>query len=122
MNQPVAIVVEDDELTANMFAMAVQQAGFACVVLHDGYQVAERLRTLKSQLLVLDLLLPGYSGVEVIRDVRGDADLAEVKIIAISADANLVGFVRENVDIVLVKPVGFLQLAELAKRFLPLRT
>lgn len=119
MSKPVAVVVEDDALTADMFAMAVREAGFESVILYDGHQVAERMRVLQSSLLVLDLLLPEYPGVEVIRDVRGDQALAQAKIIAISADANLVDFVRENVDIVLVKPVGFVQLSELAKRFLP---
>lgn len=119
MSKPVAVVVEDDALTADMFAMAVREAGFESVILYDGHQVADRMRALQSSLLVLDLLLPEYPGVEVIRDVRGDQALAQAKIIAISADANLVDFVRENVDIVLVKPVGFVQLSELAKRFLP---
>lgn len=111
---PLAFVIEDDEIIAEIFSTAVKEASFDTVVIRDGIQAMEALKGGVPDLVVLDLHLPGVSGINVLREIRNDQRLARTRVLIISADTTQSEFLRMHADHVMIKPVGFHALLELA--------
>ena len=64
------LVVEDDRKVAAFIQAGLEQEGYAVDVLHDGRDASEQAASVDYDALVLDLMLPGRSGLQVLRDVR----------------------------------------------------
>jgi DNA-binding response OmpR family regulator len=116
MDNPQALVVEDGEDASIIFAKALQEAGFECEIIRTGDKALVRLAETTPAVVVLDLNLPHVSGVEILRQIRADARLAETHVIVATAFSHLAADIEEKADLVLTKPVGFVQLRDLAKR------
>lgn len=117
MSTPIAFIIEDDEHALTIFTTAIQNAQYDTVAIKDGKEAIEKLQTgIPPDLVVLDLRLPGVPGVKLLQLIRGSERLARTKVIVVSADATLTEYVREKADLVLVKPVGYNQLREMAAR------
>lgn len=116
MDKPLALIIEDDNIVAQMFELALQDVGYETEIILNGSNAMERLAETKPELIILDLRLPNVSGVTILVELRKDERLADTRVIVVSADATLTGVVRESADLVLIKPVGFNQLTELAAR------
>lgn len=119
MTTPIALIVEDDETLAHIFAQALQAAGFDTAVAQDGDAAWAQLEKVVPAMLVLDLHLPGLSGPAVLEKVRQDGRFADTRVIIASADAELADMLRDQADLVLEKPVSFHQLRLLSSRFKP---
>lgn len=111
--KPDALVVEDDPAQCEIFATAVEQAGYNVTCLTDGAAALEYLQHHTVALVVLDLHLPGLGGEHIARAVHG---LKHTRLILASADARLAESVSELTDLVLLKPVSYLQLRDMAAR------
>ena len=74
------LLVEDEPLTAEVFAKALTRAGHIVDVAKDGLQAVRQLRQRTPSLVVLDMSLPTLSGASVIRELResGAVDLPVV--------------------------------------------
>lgn len=116
MNQPLAYVVEDEPAISDLFAIALREAGFQTVEISDGLQALKKMKEERPDLVLLDLRLPGLPGVVLLQEMRKDERLKDVRVIVASADATLTTYLREQADLVLVKPVGYNQLRQLATR------
>jgi DNA-binding response OmpR family regulator len=116
MDKPLAFIVEDDEDAGVIFANALQEGGFACEIISAGDVALARLAETVPAVVVLDLDLPGVSGAEVLRQIRADARLAQTHVIIATAHPDLAAGLEEKADLVLIKPVSFTQLRDLAKR------
>ena len=64
------LVVEDDRKVARFIERGLEQDGYAVDVLHDGLDAAEQTRLVDYDAVVLDLMLPGRSGAQVLREIR----------------------------------------------------
>src|SRR4029078_11153631 len=64
------LVIEDDLKVANFIATGLGQEGFAVDVLHEGTDAGAQARAYDYDAVVLDLMLPGRSGFQVLRDIR----------------------------------------------------
>ena len=80
-------VVEDDEDIAELVAHHLRREGFEIKVFHSGSDVMELVRQQPPDLVVLDLMLPGLSGLEICRMMRAEAAIATVPIIMLTARA-----------------------------------
>jgi DNA-binding response OmpR family regulator len=69
---PVILLVDDEPAITDNLAPLLRRAGFEVVVEHDGEAALKRLRTDPADLVVLDVLLPGIDGREVLRRARQD--------------------------------------------------
>jgi DNA-binding response OmpR family regulator len=67
---PVILLVDDEPAITDNLAPLLRRAGFEVVVEHDGEAALARLRTSPADLVVLDVLLPGIDGREVLRRAR----------------------------------------------------
>lgn len=119
MSHPTAFVIEDDTDLAQIFAQALQVAGYKTEVLHDGHEALARLATETPYLVVLDMHLPFVSGITILDYIRSTEHLKGIKVIVATADlSTTLGEVQDKASLVLAKPVSFSQLSMLAKRLL----
>ena len=70
------------------------------------------------EMVILDLHVPGINGGLLLREIRNDPRTAKAHVIIVSADAEFAANLQAQVDLVLLKPVSFLQLSMLASRFI----
>jgi DNA-binding response OmpR family regulator len=116
MDQLVAFIVEDDADLSAIFAQAAQSAGYAVETFQTGDAAIARLAEATPFVMVLDLHLPGVTGPQILNYVRGEARLKDIYVLVTSADDRLAEYVRDKADMVLHKPVSFVQLRELIQR------
>jgi DNA-binding response OmpR family regulator len=119
MKQAHALIVEDDCDLANILAQALQMAEYAVEVILDGKQALEQLKSATPNVVVLDLHLPHVSGQDILRQIRAQARLAETRVILATADPVLADSLRDEADLVLIKPISIRQLRDLAARLRP---
>lgn len=119
MSDPIGLIIEDDENLATLFAEALNRANYQTEVVLDGMQALSKVIELTPDVVVLDLHLPNLSGEDVLKSIRSDPKLEKIIVIVATADARLAEVVREKADLVLIKPIGFNQLRELATRVRP---
>jgi DNA-binding response OmpR family regulator len=64
------LVIEDDRMVANFTQAGLEQEGYAVDALHDGSSAGEQATIVEYDAVVLDVMLPGRSGFQVLRDIR----------------------------------------------------
>ncbi len=69
--QRLILIVEDEAKLAELLADYLHQAGFATIHEGDGGKAVERVRDLKPDLILLDLMLPNKDGLSICRELRG---------------------------------------------------
>ena len=108
------LVVEDDRKVARFIERGLEQEGYAVDVLHDGTDAGEQTRLADYDAVVLDLMLPGRSGVQVLRDIRARKPLLPVLILSAkdSIEERVAGL-DAGADDYMAKPFA---LAELSAR------
>ncbi|HQZ38069.1 MAG TPA: response regulator transcription factor [Vicinamibacterales bacterium] len=80
------LVVEDDRKVASFVQKGLEEEGFAVDVLHDGDEAGVQAGLVDYDCVVLDLMLPGRSGFQVLRDIR--ARKASLPVLILSAHAS----------------------------------
>jgi len=108
------LVIEDDRKVANFIATGLGQEGYAVDVLHEGTDAGAQALACDYDAVVLDLMLPGRSGFQVLRDIR--ARKATLPILILTAKDSLeerVAGLDSGADDYMVKPFA---LAELSAR------
>lgn len=78
-----ALVVDDEPLMAEFIAEVFEDIGFDCTALCDASEAVAQLRMQKPDVVVLDLIMPGMDGIEVIRHIA-DAGLHQSQLFLIS--------------------------------------
>jgi CheY-like chemotaxis protein len=111
-----ALIIEDDGDLALIFAQALQAAGFATGIVQDGHHALARLAVATPDIVVLDLHLPKVSGADILRQIRADERLAHTRVIVATADPRMAEMLEHQPDLVLLKPISFSQLRDLAAR------
>ncbi len=91
------LVIDDDENLRDTIGVMLEQEGFRAVLAADGRSGFDKAVTLKPDLILVDLRLPGMSGMEICKQVR--AAQAATPIIVLSA-------VGEEIDKVLLLEIG----------------
>ena len=114
-----ALIIEDDEQQAPIFAQALKMADFETETIHDGKTALERLSVIVPDLVVLDMHLPYVSGDTILRHIRADERLTNTRVMVATANAHMAESLRNESDLILLKPVSFAQLRDLAKRLHP---
>ena len=81
------LVVEDEADIRDLIRFNLEQERFAVVVAEDGEQALDVVRRERPALLLLDLMLPGLSGLEVCRQLRSQEATAHLPIVILTAKA-----------------------------------
>jgi len=119
LKKPFALIVEDHLATAEFFATALSESGFETEIIRRGETALSRLSAIVPDLIILDLNLPGVHGAEILTSVRRDERLAATRVIVATTHWEGAEEVEQAADLVILKPVGYEQLRDLASRFLP---
>jgi DNA-binding response OmpR family regulator len=78
------LIIEDDQIVANVYRNKLAVEGYDTEVAGDGETGLKVTSTFKPDLILLDLMLPGISGVDVIKDLRGQPEFSKTPIIVFS--------------------------------------
>ena len=113
-----ALIIEDDPTLADFFSEALNAVNIQSEIIYDGQAAIDRLSETSPPIILLDLHLPSISGLKIVEHVRSLDNLANTRIIVTTGDPRMADEVREKVDLVLDKPVGFEQLGLLCTRML----
>lgn len=116
-----ALIIEDDEDLASIFAEALRGVGFEVELLADGAAAQERLENGPAPFLILlDMHLPHVSGADLLQNtIKRDERYADTTVIITTADARMGEAYNEQVDFVMIKPISFVQLRDLTSRLRP---
>jgi two-component system response regulator MtrA len=117
MERRLALIVEDEPDLQEIFAAALQAAGFDTKVAGRGDVALECLESLVPDIILLDLHLPGVDGADVLRGIKANERLNDTRVIVASADASFAEMLEVDVDLTLLKPISFTQLRDLVSRF-----
>ncbi len=115
MDKPLALIIEDDPQLGNIYSLTLRP-DFDIELCSDGLAAASRLEQISPAIIILDLHLPGASGLELLKRIRANPNLTGIKIILVTFDRTLAATLVNQVDLVLPKPVSPSQLSELALR------
>lgn len=81
------MVVEDNDLNRKLFCDVLKANGFEVEPVADGESVLETARSTVPHLIIMDIQLPGISGVDLIEAAQRDANLRNIPVLAVTAFA-----------------------------------
>lgn len=106
-SSPTILVVEDDDSIARMLSATLEAEGYHPLVAGTGEEGVTLALSEDPQLILLDLMLPGMDGFEVVQNLRGNARTAHIPVMVVSAYHDTAFKVRafeSHVDDYLTKP------------------
>lgn len=83
-HRPTVLICEDEISLRELVRVAVD-SDYRIAETGDGLEATELVKELRPDVVVLDLMLPGRHGLDVLRDIRRDADLSHTRVVAITA-------------------------------------
>lgn len=113
--------VEDDASIRDIEVYALQSTGFEARGFEDGTSFWEALKTEKPELVVLDVMLPGMDGAELLRRMKASAETREIPVImatAKGAEYDKIQSLDMGADDYLVKPFGVMEMVSRVKAVL----
>jgi two-component system cell cycle response regulator DivK len=81
------LVVEDNELNLKLFCDLLRAHAYVVEPVRDGREAVETARSFAPDLIVMDIQMPHISGLELIEQIKADADLRAIPIMAVTAYA-----------------------------------
>jgi two-component system copper resistance phosphate regulon response regulator CusR len=106
------LVVEDERKVASFIQSGLEQDGYAVDVLSDGEEAGVKAGMIDYDCVVLDLMLPGRSGFQVLRDIRAKkADLPVIILSAHAAPEERVAGLNAGADDYMAKPFVIAELS-----------
>jgi DNA-binding response OmpR family regulator len=73
------LCIEDERFIAELYARALTKAGYVVTVITDGAQGLAEAQTNKYDLILLDLMIPNVTGIEILRTLRDPARVPPLK-------------------------------------------
>ena len=110
------LIVEDEQPLRELVVVTLSEE-FDCDQVADGEAALERLRASPPRLVVLDSMLPGRSGIDVLREMRADPQLRDVPVLMLSAwqsSEDVDGAMDAGADSFLGKPFRVEELVSVA--------
>jgi two-component system phosphate regulon response regulator PhoB len=104
---PTILVVEDEEDLRDIIIYNLDREGYQTIGVESGEQGLEQAISLKPDMLILDLMLPGMSGLDVCKQVKQNNDTRGMPIIIVSAkgeEADIVSGLEMGADDYVAKP------------------
>ena len=108
------LIAEDDSDLRLLVSLKLESSGHQVVSVEDGSSAAHHFRAMRPDLVILDLMMPGMSGLEVCRFIRADPELKATPVILLTARAQAADIEAgkaAGVDEYLTKPFSPRELA-----------
>ena len=113
--------VDDDSTIREIEVYTLEQTGFKARGFADGMSMLEALRTEIPELIVLDIMMPGMDGLEVLSKLRSEAEYKSIPVIMATAkgtEIDKIGGLNSGADDYLVKPFGVMEMVARIKAVL----
>ena len=107
------LVVDDEQAIVDAVSYALRAAGFAVETFLEGESALEAARSTRYDVLILDVRLPGLSGIEICRRLRAERDVPILMLTAMDAEVDRVLGLEAGADDYVTKPFS---VAELVSR------
>ena len=104
------LLVEDEESLAESIRYSLEQDGFTVTLAADGRKAIERFRSDAPDLVILDLMLPELSGLDVCRLIREESNVPIVMVTAKDSEADKVAGLELGADDYVTKPFSIREL------------
>jgi DNA-binding response OmpR family regulator len=101
---PRILIADDDPNIAGLVRMYLAKAGYEPVVASDGDQTQKLLREQHFDLLILDIMMPGPDGLQIIRSLRRRSEMPVIFLSARSSDIDKVAGLQMGADDYVTKP------------------
>ena len=113
--------VDDDNTIRDIEVYTLTQTGFEAKGFADGISMLEALKTEKPELIVLDIMLPGKDGVEILEEIRSNPETRKIPVIMATAKGTEMDKIQgldTGADDYLVKPFGVMEMVSRIKAVL----
>jgi two-component system response regulator RegX3 len=104
------LIVEDEESLAESVRYNLEREGFRVSVATDGRRAIDRFRSEGASLVILDLMLPEISGLDVCRTIRAESDVPIIMVTAKDSEADKVTGLELGADDYVTKPFSVREL------------
>ncbi len=111
-------VVEDEKDIANLVTYNLEKEGYKTKAFQTGEEALQNIKTFKPDMVILDLMLPGMQGIDVLRYIKEDFNLKTVPVVIISAkssETDKVLGLEMGADDYLIKPFSVKELISRVK-------
>lgn len=115
------LIIEDEEDAAELFAEMMRVSGFRVLKTFNSTPALKMMADEKPDVVILDIMMPEISGLDLLRQMRRDPKLAGIPAVVVSAKsmpADIKNGMEAGASSYLTKPVGFLDLKEAVERAL----
>ena len=119
LHMPHALVVDDEKDAAEMMSALIAAEGYTVAVAHSIFDARRQMALRTPDVVLLDLVLPDGSGMQLVADIKADADTAGVEVVLITGHASVetsVQALRMGAADYLTKPLNLKQLRGVLSR------
>jgi DNA-binding response OmpR family regulator len=114
-DKPLILCADDDEDILQLVALRLTRAGYEVMTAGDGAAALAKAQERVPVVAILDVMMPRMGGLDVVRALRADDELREVKVVLLSArvqDTDKERGLEAGADVYLIKPFRFEDLEE----------
>ncbi|WP_138753083.1 response regulator transcription factor [Paenibacillus sinopodophylli] len=98
------MIVEDEEAISRVLAAYISKAGFTCQIYRDGLQAVDAFNQLQPMLVILDVMLPGMNGWDILSHIRQRSACPVIMLTARTAVSDRIMGLNEGADDYIAKP------------------
>ena len=113
LSQKTVMIVEDEPDAADLFAEMMRLNGYRVIKTYSGTPAISLMTEQKPDVIILDIMMPDISGLDILREMRSQPELASLPVVVVSAKATAAD-IRSGLDagatIYLTKPVSYVDL------------
>lgn len=120
-SQKTVMIIEDEPEAAELFAEMMRVNGFRVLKMFSSAPAIPLISQEKPDVIILDVMMPDISGLEVLRYMRREPELLSIPVIVVSAKSmpsDIRTGLEAGASIYLTKPVGFLDLKQAVEQVL----
>jgi DNA-binding response OmpR family regulator len=107
---PLILVADDDPHIVRLVELYLTKAGYRVAAAEDGDETLRKVRDLRPDLLVLDIMMPGPDGLEITRSLRRSSELPIIMLTARTSDVDRIAGLQFGADDYVTKPFNPLEL------------
>lgn len=115
------LVVDDQPHIVRLIQVNLEKEGFRVATAGDGLDGIEKVRSVRPDLVILDVIMPRKDGFEVLREMKADPELESIPVVMLTVkthNADIVEGLKEGAELYLPKPFHPKELVALVKRVL----
>ncbi|HVY68504.1 MAG TPA: response regulator [Verrucomicrobiae bacterium] len=81
------LIADDDPMMVKLLEFNLRRAGYVVLVCREGLSVCEKARAHRPDLVILDVMMPGRTGLELLGDFKADPALANLPVLVVTSEA-----------------------------------